>query len=209
VSTPLETLYEVRAEDIRPAAAVLARAFEHDPIWAKLFEGVPEDQMAVWYEGPVRYCLTYGRVLATSGRLEGVVGVVPGRYANMTMRRMWRSGSMKMSIRMGLKMMIRALRMVRVFRPLEPDREEHMGDREYLYVMIVGVDPEHQGQGFGGKLLHALIEESDRSGVPIYLETETEDNVSMYRHLGFEVLREISLPEVDLPLWEMLREPMA
>ena len=82
-----------------------------------------------------------------------------------------------------------------------------MGGRDYVYVMIVGVDPEHQGQGFGSKLLRALIEESDRTGVPIYLETETEDNVSMYEHLGFKVLAKITLPVVEVPLWEMLREP--
>jgi ribosomal protein S18 acetylase RimI-like enzyme len=203
----IDTLYEVREEDIRSAAAVLARAFEDDPIWAAIFEGIPGERMAVWYEGPVRYALRHGRVLATSERLEGVVGVVPDRYANMTAGRMWRAGSIKMAPRMGLKLAMRAPRLVRVFRPLEPDREEHMGSREYLYVMIVGVAPEHQGKGHGGTLLRALTEESDETGVPIYLETETEDNVEMYRHLGFDVLREITLPEVDLPLWEMLREP--
>jgi ribosomal protein S18 acetylase RimI-like enzyme len=207
VSTRLEALHEVRPEDIRRAAAVLARAFEHDPVWAKLFEGVPGDQMAVWYEGPVRYGLKYGRVLATSEQFEGVVAVVPDRYANMTMGRMMRAGTLKMGPRMGLSMSMRAPRLMRAFAPLEPDRNEHMDGRAYRYVMIVGVAPEHQGQGFGGKLLRALLEESDRTGVPIYLETETEDNVRMYEHLGFEVLREITLPVVELPLWEMLREP--
>ena len=207
MSTGLEGLHQVKREDLRPAGAVLARAFEDDPVWTKVFEGVPRDRVAVWYEGPVRYCLKYGHVCASSDRLEGVIAFATGEYASMKMWRMMRAGSMKMGTRMGLKMTTRAPRLMRIFRPLEADREEHMDGREYLYVMIVGVDPEHQGQGIGSRLLRALIEESDRTGVPIYLETETEENRGMYEHLGFELLSEITLPVVDLPMWEMLREP--
>jgi ribosomal protein S18 acetylase RimI-like enzyme len=174
-----------------------------------VFEGVPAEKMAVWFEGPVLYCREFGRVYATSERLEGIVGVVPGEYAQMTMRRTMRAGTLRMGLRMGWQLMMRAPRMMRVFAPLDADRKEHMGGREFTYVMIVGVAPECQGQGFGGKLLRALTEESDRTGVPIYLETETEDNRSMYEHLGFELLREITLPLVDLPMWELLREPAA
>jgi hypothetical protein len=53
------------------------------------------------------------------------------------------------------------------------------------------------------------MKDSDRTGVPLYLETETEDNRDMYEHLGFKLLREITLPEIDLPMWQMLREPVS
>jgi ribosomal protein S18 acetylase RimI-like enzyme len=73
--------------------------------------------------------------------------------------------------------------------------------------LIIGVASEFQGQGFGGKLLRALIEESEQVGVSIYLETETEKNVRMYERLGFSLLNQITLPVLDLPMWEMVREP--
>lgn len=207
VSPRLETLHKVRGGDVGPAAATLARAFEADPIWSKVFEGIPAQKMAVWFQGPVLYGRKFGHVYATSELLEGIAAVVPGEYSVMNMRRMMRSGSMRLGMRMGSQLMTRAPRMMRMFAPLEADRKEHMGGREYVYVMIVGVDPEHQGKGFGSKLLRALIEESDRTGVPLYLETETEANRRMYEHLGFSLLREIVVPVVDLPMWEMLREP--
>ncbi len=205
--TRIEMLHEVRDEDLRGAAATLARAFEHDPVWAKAFAGVPRETMAVWFQGPILYCREFGRVYATSERLEGVAGVVPGEHAQMTMRRAMRAGMMKMALRMGPQLMMRAPRMMRMFAPLDADRKQHMGKRAFTYVMIVGVDPEHQRQGHGGTLLRALIEESDRSGVPLYLETETEDNQRMYVHYGFQLLSEIALPVVGLPMWELLREP--
>jgi ribosomal protein S18 acetylase RimI-like enzyme len=207
VPTRIDTLHEVRGEDLRKAAATLARAFEHDPIWARVFEGVPAKKMVIWFQGPILYCREFGRVYATSDRLEGIVGIVRGEYAQMTMRRTMRAGTMKMTLQMGPQLMLRAPRMMRIFAPLDADRKEHMGEREFTYVMIVGVAPEHQRRGHGGTLLRALMEESDRTGVPLYLETETEDNRRMYEGYGFQLLRQVTLPVIGLPMWELLREP--
>lgn len=80
-----------------------------------------------------------------------------------------------------------------------------MKGKAYTYLQIIGVAPSFQGQGFGGKLLHALIEKSEQTGVPIYLETETEANVSLYEYFGFSVIKKIMLPIINLPMWEMIR----
>ena len=82
-----------------------------------------------------------------------------------------------------------------------------MVGREYVYLFIIGVASELQGQGFGGKLLRALIEESQEAGIPIYTETQTERNVRFYERLGFRQLDRITLPIIDLPQWELIREP--
>jgi hypothetical protein len=39
------------------------------------------------------------------------------------------------------------------------------------------------------------------------LETETEDNVRWYTSHGFEVIKQIGLPVIHLPMWEMVRNP--
>ena len=77
----------------------------------------------------------------------------------------------------------------------------------YLYLMVIGVTAALQGQGLGGKLLRALIEESEQVRLPVYTETQTEGNVRWYERLGFRLLDEITLPIIDLPQWAMLREP--
>jgi ribosomal protein S18 acetylase RimI-like enzyme len=94
-----------------------------------------------------------------------------------------------------------------IFGSLQADRKAHMKRRTYIYLMVLGVASEFQGQGFGGKLLRALIEESEQAGIPIYVETETESNVEMYKRFGFRVLDQITLPIINLPQWEMAREP--
>ena len=68
---------------------------------------------------------------------------------------------------------------------------------------------ELQGKGFGRKLIGAAIEKSEHEGLHLYLETETEENVKLYEHFGFRLLKRITLPMVELPMWEMVREPKA
>ena len=93
-----------------------------------------------------------------------------------------------------------------IFRPIELDRKAYISGKPCIYLQTIGVATAFQGQGFGGRLLRALIEKSEQTGVSLYLETETEDNVRFYEHYGFTVVKEVVLPIVNLPMWEMARE---
>jgi len=199
-------LYRVQKGDIVLASKVLADAFQHDPVWNKIYEGGPDigKRFHAFFEGGVRYCLKYGEVYAPSKDLEGVIGLVPGKYADMSWWRAIRSGTMSVGMRMGLKT---AMKMGTIFKPVVKDRREHMAGGAFLYVLVFGVSTELQGKGFGRKLIGAAIEKSEREGLHLYLETETEENVRMYEHFGFRLLKKITLPIVDLPMWELVRKP--
>lgn len=199
-------LYRVKRGEIIRAGKVLADAFQHDPLWNKIFEGEPdiEKRFRAHSEVPVRYCLKYGEVYAPSEDLEGVVAWVPGKYADMTAWRIIRSGAMGAAMRMGLNA---SKKLGPIFKPITEDRHEHMVNSNYLYLLVVGVATKLQGKGFGRKLIKAAIEKSEREGLQLYLETETEENVKMYEHFGFRLFKKIMLPIVDLPMWEMARKP--
>ena len=199
-------LYRVQKGDIIRAGKVLADAFQHDPLWNKIYEGESdiEKRFRAHFEVPVRHCLKYGEVHAPSKDLEGVVAWVPGKYADMTAWSIIRSGAVGAAIRMGSN---GSKKMGPVFKPVTEDRHEHMAMSTYLYLLVIGVDTKLQGKGFGRKLIGAAIEKSEREGLQLYLETELEENVKMYEHFGFKLLKRITLPIVDLPMWEMVREP--
>jgi ribosomal protein S18 acetylase RimI-like enzyme len=157
----------------------------------------------------VKYCLRYGEVYATSEHLEGVAAWVPGNFAEMTVWRLIRCGAIFSGLRALRACTDLARKQERIFEPLQADRRANMQGRYYLYLFVIGVSSGLQGQGYGGKLLRALIGESERVGLPIYTETQTERNVRMYERLGFKVLGRITLPIIDYPQWELLREPGA
>ena len=122
----------------------------------------------------------------------------------MTAWRIIRSGATVAAMRMGSNA---AKKMRPIFKPVTEDRLKHMDGCTFLYLLIVGVATELQGKGFGRKLIGAAIEKSEREGLQLYLETETEENVKMYEYFGFRLLKMITLPIVDLPKWEMVRKP--
>jgi ribosomal protein S18 acetylase RimI-like enzyme len=203
MSTRLDDLYRLQKKDVRRAAVTLADAFRHDPVWNAVFGDATPAPRAYAFETPVRYGLKYGEVYAPSEALEGIAAWAPGELADMTFWRILRSGAFWSGMKIGARI---ASKMQPVFRPIETDRKEHMRGKPYIYLQVIGVAPAFQGQGFAGKLLRALIEEGEQAGVSLYLETETEANVSLYEHFGFTVIKKITLPIIDLPMWEMVRD---
>ena len=201
-------LYRVQKRDITKVGKVLADAFQHDPVWLELYKGEShsEEKFAANFETGVRLCYAYGEVYAPSEALEGVIAWVPGKYADMNMWRVIRSGALGSAMRMGMNI---ARKMRPVFKQIVVDRHKHMAGTDYLYIMMLGVTTRLQGQGFGRKLLDAAIDKSERERLHLYLETETEENVKMYEHFGFRLLDRITLPVIELPMWEMVREPKA
>lgn len=199
-------LYRVQKGDIMRAGKVLADAFQRDPIWNKICEGEPdiEKRFRAIFEVSVRYCLKYGEVYATSEDLEGIVAWIPGKYADMNAWHIIRSGAMGAVMRIGLNA---SKKMGSVYKPVTEYRREHMAGCTFLYLLVVGVATGLQGKGFGRKLIGAAIEKSDREGLQLYLGAGSEENVKMYEHFGFRLLKRITLPIVDLPEWEMVREP--
>lgn len=199
----LDNLYRLQKKDAQQAGAVLTAAFQHDPVWNAIFDGVKPERRIGAFETPVRYSLKYGEVYAPSAALEGVAAWVPGKLSDLTFWRVLRCGALWS----GMKMDFSATRkMMPVFAPIEKDRKATMQGKPFIYLLIIGVAPQFQGQGFAGKLLRALIDKSEHAGVPIYLETETESNVRMYEHFSFKVVKEITLPIINLPMWELTRE---
>ena len=73
------------------------------------------------------------------------------------------------------------------------------GHEWYLYNLVVR--PEAQGQHLVGKLLSPMLEYCEQSGRPVYLETHSEKNVGMYRHFGFEVASDGTIPSTDVTHW--------
>jgi len=205
MSGQIESLYKLQKKDIPKVGAVLADAFQHDPVWKKVFEGESkiDQKYCAFFETPIRYCLKYGEVYTISENLEGIAAWVPGDLADMTIWRLIRSGAIRSGMKMGAKL---AKKMKPVFKQLQKDRKENMKGKLFIYLLIIGVASKFQGQGFGEKLLRSLIEKSERVGIALYLETETEDNVKMYEIFGFKLVKQITLPGINLPMWEMVRE---
>lgn len=74
----------------------------------------------------------------------------------------------------------------------------------HWYLPIIGVDPAHQGRGYGDALMKHALEQCDRDHLPAYLESSNPRNISLYQRHGFEALGTIQVG-ASPPVVPMLR----
>lgn len=74
----------------------------------------------------------------------------------------------------------------------------------HWYLPLIGVDPAHQGKGYGSALLTHALRQCDLDQVPAYLESTNPRNVPLYERHGFEVVGQIQVGSSP-PLVPMLR----
>jgi ribosomal protein S18 acetylase RimI-like enzyme len=192
-------------EQIEQAALMLSQAFKDDPINHYAFPN-PEERakkMSYAYQYVLRYNLRYGRVFTTSSQLEGVSVWVHSDNLSSSFWRTLISGAMWSGMRMGFG----AGRRMEQLDNYVDEIHRKLVPRKHWYLLILGIDPQHQGKGYASQLLNGMLRDTDEEGVPCYLETDGEQKVSMYQHFGFEVVDEYKVPNTQVHLVAMLREP--
>lgn len=93
------------------------------------------------------------------------------------------------------------------------NRFEHLGkaisstaDSPYLEVFWLAIKPEARGQGLGGHLLQAALQQADAAQVGTYLVSSNPHNIGFYERYGFRQLESL-LVDKTLPLTQMWRNP--
>ena len=76
----------------------------------------------------------------------------------------------------------------------------------HWYLPIIGVDPIHQGQGYGSMLMQHALLPCDRDQTLAYVESSNPRNISLYKRHGFELLGTIQMG-TSPPVFPMLRKP--
>ena len=75
----------------------------------------------------------------------------------------------------------------------------------HWYLSLLGVDPDRQGLGIGSALLDVWLTSVDGEAAASYLETDREENLGLYRRVGFAVQQRIEV--LGTPVWCMWRPP--
>lgn len=83
--------------------------------------------------------------------------------------------------------------------------DAHRPKGRFWYLHYVGVRPDHQGKGHGGRLIRAQAAVADGEGQPCWLETATLENVPLYERLGFVTQVEWDVPGGGPHFWGMMR----
>jgi ribosomal protein S18 acetylase RimI-like enzyme len=184
----------VTEQDVPALAAVLARAFDDDPIavFANPRASSRPRRLAHFYTGRLRTLVSEELCFTDEDRTGAALWAPPDRWEVPPRE---------------------ALGLLRLLSPRTPQmalgfrRVEKLHPREpHFYLSILGVSPEGRGRGLGSALLAPMLERCDREGVGAYLESSKESNIAFYARHGFRVTGETRFP-AGPPMWLMWRDP--
>ncbi len=190
------TIRDAVSDDRAAVAAMLGRAFADDPAMSYIFP----DPLTRAERLPRLFALLFDSdavgMRLVSGAAEVVTFWRPPGEAEVPITAMLRQ-AIPLLATLGTALP-RALRLAHAI-------EAHFPSEPFWYLHIAGVDPARQGRGLGGASIRAGLVRCDADGVPAYLETATGSNVALYGRLGFELIREWSVPKGGPRFWSMIR----
>ena len=132
----------------------------------------------------VRGVLRGGFLHTTSERGEGYIAYKLPKE-KMGLKTMWpiakgmlRNSSLKRLLRFGI-----AIKRSGVSLQDRMDREK----KPYIFVELVCVREQYQGQGYMRKVMDIAFSEGNRLRVPVILETDAKSKCDKYMHLGMEL----------------------
>ena len=80
-------------------------------------------------------------------------------------------------------------------------------EAECWYLSIIGISPALQGQGIGGEMMKAVLEQTDRAGIATFLETFSPRSEPFYERLGYVNRARFFEPTIGASYAVMRRSP--
>jgi ribosomal protein S18 acetylase RimI-like enzyme len=191
--------------DTDALAAMLSRAFYDDPLFVYFF---PDDtKREKLNHFTFRYMLNHaankGQIVVTDDGLSGAAIWSPSGALHYSLLDLLRYGAVRGSLHQGPAAVLRQLKALDIMQAMH---KSIITDPHY-YLATIGVEPDKHGKGLGSALLRPTLAELDEQQLPVYLDTHNEDNVSLYRRFGFEIVHHGFLPGGSVMHWAMLRLP--
>jgi GNAT superfamily N-acetyltransferase len=204
VPTVPPTVRKATAADVPQLAAMLARAFDDDPVAMYLFPDGRRRRAGLrrFFSIQLRSTFLRDDECYTTGEVGG----------DISGGALWSSpGRPKAGTRELLRLLpilpLLGRRLPTALQFLGAIEAKHPKDRPHFYLGVLGTDPPWQGKGIGSALLMPVLERCDAEGIPAYLESSKERNVPFYGRHGWEVTEELDPPGGGPRLWLMWREP--
>ena len=197
-------LYIVQKKDLERLAQVAADAYRDYPLhnWltkgqydAKASELIMQISLKTMTEDAVIY--------ADSEEINGFAAWLPFGFTGSKALPFLMNGGVSLILHAGPGIIKRLLTYETYAMNLKKEFTDHYD--WYLYNLSIKKDA--QGKGIASKLMRPMLQFCDEEGMVAYLETNKEKNVSLYKHYGFDLMKEELIPRTPVMHYAMVRRP--
>jgi GNAT superfamily N-acetyltransferase len=192
-----------RADEAARLGEVLAEAFAEDPVFAWLIPpqvAGRRSRLRTFFTSMSRGYLRQGKPCYLTGDASAAaLWAAPGSWAMPLSQIILEAAPSGLAFR---RYLLRALRTQLQIEHL------HAGQSQpHWYLGYLGTRRDRQGQGLGSQMLREVLAGADTDGLPAYLESSNERNLTLYERHGFRVVGELQALGHGPTIWRMWREP--
>ena len=189
-------------DKLKSASEVLSNAFHKDTVFYKLIPNDKERHKTLLeiFKFQIKYCLKHGVVLSTSN-LKGISLWYPPKNVFISIWKSIKSGSLSLIFKIKWK----NLHILRKNDDFSEDLHKKLVPYPHWYLSTIGIDPKHQGKGIGNRMISFMINYIAKDHKTIFLETNSEKNVKLYKCFGFRILHKVLTPRTNIYHWSIIR----
>ena len=197
-------LYIVKEKDLERLAEVSADAYRDYPLHNWLTNGkydavASKLLMLTTLKTMVKDAVIY----ADSEEMNGFAAWLPFGFSGNEAMPFLMNGGLKLVFHSGFGIIVRLLKYENYSMGLKKEFTNHYD----WYLFNLSVKEDAQGKGIASKLMRPMLQFCDDEHMVVYLETNKEKNVGLYRHYGFDVMRGELIPKTSVPHYAMVRQP--
>ena len=199
-------LYIVQKKDLDRLAVVAADAYQDYPLHNWFTKGKYDAKASKWIMEISLKTMTEDAVIyADSEELNGFAVWLPFGFTGSKTLPFLLNGGLKLILHSGFGIIGRLL----TYETYAMNLKETFTDHYDWYLYNLSIKKDAQGKGLASKLLRPMLGFCDDEKMVAYLETNKESNVGLYRHYGFDLMKEEVIPDTPVPHYAMVRRPLS
>jgi ribosomal protein S18 acetylase RimI-like enzyme len=144
-----------------------------------------------------------GVIYADSEELNGFAAWLPFGFTGNKAIPFLMNGGLSLILHSGLGIINR----LSAYEEYAMNLKRQFTDHYDWYLFNLSVKKDAQGRGIAGKLMRPMLQFCDDERMVAYLETNKESNVGLYRHFGFDLMKEEQIPKTPVMHYAMVRKP--
>ncbi len=197
-------LYLVQPEDLARLAEVAADAYQDYPLHNWFTKGKYDPMASELIMKISLETMRFDAVIyADSEEMNGFAVWLPFGFSGSQTLPFLFSGGLRLILHSGPGIIGRLL----TYETYAMNLKKKLTDHYDWYLYNLSIKKSAQGKGIASQLLRPMLQFCDDERMVAYLETNKESNVSLYRHYGFDLMKEEIIPGTPVTHYAMVRHP--